>query len=203
MSDKPVIAVDLDDVVQPYQHPLFSAHVERFTGDEYPYEAHVSMHLAEVLPHITVEQELAIVHQVYDDPDFWGLLPYDNCYSSLSSLADHFTIVGVTSRPQSIADKTKQWLDQHLPNVFTDVIHVGLRSTAENKVTKLQIALELEAVAMIDDTRYHLLGCSDNGILGILVDHPWNRQEPEHPDFVRVSGWEEIYVRLLLLVPIY
>lgn len=193
MSSKPAIVVDIDDVLHPYNFPLFSEYVEKILGFPYPYEAMTIMYLSRQMPElVSVELEHEIVHMVYNDPRFWAQAPIAGSQDALLTLAQVTAIYAVTARPSAIADPTASYLEEHFPGVFREVIHIGLQGSKECQDTKLQHALRLGAVAMIDDTRHHLDGCADHAITGILFDHPWNRSFEDHPDFVRVFGWSEI-----------
>ena len=197
----PAIIVDIDDVLHAYGHPHFTRHVERVLGINYPYEERVHPYLNAMFPHVTKEQELEIVHMVYDDPEFWDDTPIPHSVEALQTLRQHFRVIAVTARPALISAKTRFWLNLHYIEVFQDdPIFIGLNGTAENVTTKLGHALAHEAVAMIDDTRHHLDGCAEAGITGFLFNRPWNRNDPDHADFIRVTDWREITEHLLQLV---
>jgi 5'(3')-deoxyribonucleotidase len=197
----PVIIVDIDDVLHAYGHPHFTKHVERVLGVSYPYEDRVHPYLNAMFPHVTKEQELEIVHMVYDDPEFWEDMPIPYSVEALQILRQHFHPIAVTARPAMISARTRMWLDLHHIEVFREEpIFIGLNGSAENVTTKLGHALAHEAVAMIDDTRHHLDGCAEAGIAGLLFDRPWNRNEPDHEDFIRVHDWREITEQLMRLV---
>ena len=202
MTTLPVIIVDIDDVLHAYGHPHFTKHVERALGISYPYEERVHPYLNSMFPHITKEQELEIVHMVYEDPEFWDDMPIQHSVEALQALAEHFCPVAVTARPSMISAKTSFWLNLHYVEIFQEEpIFIGLQGSLENVTTKLGHALARGAVAMIDDTRHNLDGCAEAGIQGLLFDRPWNRNDADHDDFIRVADWREVTEHLMKLVP--
>lgn len=202
MTTLPVIIADIDDVLHRFGHPHFTRHVERTLGVSYPYEDRIHPYLNAMFPDIAKEQELEIVHMVYDDPEFWQDTPIPHSVEALQTLQQHFRVVAVTARPEVISVQTKLWLNRHYAGVFQDEpIFIGLKGSAENVTTKLGHALAHDAVAMIDDTRHHLDGCAEEGITGLLFDRPWNRTNPDHADFIRVTNWRQITQQLMQLVP--
>ena len=200
MSDKPVVILDIDDVLQAFNHPHFTKQVERELGVSFPYEAHLDPYLMATFPHVTKERELEIVHMVYDDPEFWNANPMEGAKEAVEFLSTHFTLVPVTARPAITSDWTLAYHARHFPGQLDPPIFIGLTGSAENISTKLQHAVTRGAIAMVDDTRHNLDGCAEANIAGILRDHPWNCKHADHPDFTRVSTWEEITATLLSLV---
>lgn len=202
MDLRPVLVVDIDDVLHNYGHPHFTRHVERELSISYPYEGRVLPYLNLQHPEVSKETELTIVRMVYADVEFWEDSPIEDSVDVLTYLNRFFRIIAVTARPAYIREQTEAWLSLHFPGVFDELIFIGLKGSVENITTKLSHALTRQAVAMIDDTRHHLDGCAENDILGLLYDHPWNRPEPDHPDFVRVHNWLDIREALLELIGI-
>lgn len=188
----PVLVVDIDDVLHRYNHPHFCRHIYAETGVQIEYHEIVVPYLSDLLPAISVEREHELVHLVYRDELFWDDTPIEHSRRALAELSKRFCIIAVTARPESIRAQTEDWLNRHFPGVFSEFIFIGLKGSAENTTTKLEHAMRHGAYAMIDDARHHLSGCAEQGIKGVLFGQPWNEAEEQHPDFVRVVGWEMI-----------
>ncbi len=195
MPDRQILFSDVDDILHPFQHPRYAFHVERVTGYTYPYEQHRA-YACDALP-ITKEQELEAVYATYDDPLFWEQDPMAGSVDAITILAEHFRVIPITSRPIHIQAQSDQWLGDHFGGKLDPAIFVGLLGTSEYKVTKLDHAKKMGVVAICDDRRDHLLGCSAAGIQGFLFHRPWNKEEPDHEDFVRTNDWDLVLATLV------
>lgn len=194
---RPLVLLDLDDVLVDFHTP-FAATIAAMFGLNYSYAERTCYYASDFLP-ITKEQELQAVFATYDGAAIWNSPPFPHCRKHLERLVNEFDLAILTARPEQYKAATVQWSARHLPGLFSDdnVFHNGLLGTNERKLTKVERAVELGAIALVDDTRHNLEGCAAHRIQGVLFHHSWNEADSDHDDFIRARGWSEVAALLL------
>jgi uncharacterized HAD superfamily protein len=104
---------------------------------------------------------------------------------ALRLLEDEYRIVLVTSRHPDIVEKTRDWLR------LKDIPHDELIFNDSKHLTGHDFDY------FIEDNAEMALSLAESGTLTLLFDYPWNRSIAEHPNIVRVQGWEEILEELI------
>jgi uncharacterized HAD superfamily protein len=104
---------------------------------------------------------------------------------ALRLLRQEYRIVLVTSRHPDIVDKTRDWLqlkDIHYDQlIFNDAKH--------------RTGHDFDF--FVEDNAETALSLAETGIRTLLYDYPWNRSIGEHPNIMRVYGWQDVIAELM------
>lgn len=107
----------------------------------------------------------------------------------------------VTSRQDFLADETRRWLDLHYPSVFCGVAfgnHYNHASAV--KRSKPQMCADIDAALLIDDSLKYASQCAAAGIPVVLFgDYAWN-QGAVPSGVNRVSTWAGVAAHLEALL---
>lgn len=207
---KRIIAVDIDEVLA-----SFSASVVAFVNDKYNANMSVSDICSlrfDQLWNVSVEETNRRMDEFHDSVYFREQLsPVDEAaFHFLGVLKEKFELHVVTARKSKIENITRDWIETHYPNIFTD-IHFGNHyispeeieeSMAKGEVrhatkrSKSAICKEIGACLLIDDHLEYAIDCAEQKIPAILFgNYSWNRGviNPEHSAYItRVSKWAEV-----------
>ena len=192
---KPVLAVDVDDVLTPFAINF----LKRFN------EQHNTNHKHEDL------KSYSFIKDLYGTEDNDDVEPYitefihwaanngavidEAAVQALRKLEDHYEIVVITSRHPDVYETTKSWLQKQLPSLFKEVHFIRARGT---KTSKPQICQEIGAKILVDDHPDHLKDCARYGVQGLMFgDYFWNRDAELPTNVSRVKDWNEVLEVLL------
>jgi len=192
---KPLLAIDIDEVLFPLVPELAAYHNAQHGTSLAPADF-LSYDLDKVWGG-TVAEAVAKVNAFFA-VDHLHIEPIDGAFDSLKSLADHFRLVVITSRHDSLTDATHAWIERHFAGVFETVILAGNHHAGGDVKTKVSLCRELGAVALIDDSLRYVTECSDAGQRAILFgDYPWNQADELPQGVIRVADWEEVRAELM------
>lgn len=183
---KPIIAVDFDDVVADFNRPFATFHNQHF-NTAITYEDITQFNLCAVyqIDHDTfVERAMRFCHEHHDTIPVIG-----GTAETLRQLQDHFELHIVTSRSRSLKAITEQWLERHLPGLFSDAHFVNQHSH-QNEPKSIRCR-EIDAQLLIDDAWHHVADAAAADLPAILFDRPWN-QTPVPAGVVRTHDWEAV-----------
>ena len=194
---KPVLAIDIDEVLFPLVPELAAYHNAQH-GTSLAASDFVSYDLDKVWGG-TVADAVAKVNAFFA-VDHLHIEPIKGAIDSLRLLAEYFQLIVITSRHDSLTDATYAWIDRYFADLFETVILAGNHHAGGDVKTKVSLCRELGAVALIDDSLRYVLECSDVGQRAILFgDYPWNQADKLPEGVVRARDWNE--VKLLLMEP--
>lgn len=186
---KPVLAIDIDEVLFPLIPHLAAFHNTQH-GTSLVMADFNNYDLEKVWGG-TVAEAVAKVNAFFA-VDHLHIEPIDGAFDSLKSLADHFRLVVITSRHDSLTDATHAWIERHFAGVFETVILAGNHHAGGDVKSKVSLCRDLGAVALIDDSLRYVTECSDAGQRAILFgDYPWNQADELPQGVARVRSWEE------------
>jgi uncharacterized protein len=114
--------------------------------------------------------------------------PVEGAIDTITLLSKTNKLFIITSRPEKITEKTKEWVLRYLGGNI-DIIHSG--DFWGKKKSKLEICRELGVELMIEDHIKYSKECAENGVKVILIDKPWNK-DLNHDNITRVKSWKEI-----------
>lgn len=192
---KPVIAVDVDDVLAANAAGFLAFSNERWgtqlTIDDY------SEHWTDMwqVDHDEAERRSAIFHASGAVRHFAHDLSAEKV---LRKLAQSYTLVVITSRRLSIEKDTLAWLDEHFKGVFDKIHFAGIWDTEDTrearKQTKRDLCEKLGVQYLIDDHPKHCFAVADAGMTGLLFGaYKWNEHTGELPkNVVRVQDWQAV-----------
>lgn len=187
---KKTIAIDIDEVLFPFVEAFVVENNTKYKTDLTPedfftYEFHevLGLDIQE-----TFKRVYAVHHAGYDN-----YLPLDGSVDALGRLANSFDLVIVTARNPRFAEATGAWLDSHFGGIFNKMIAIGHPAEVSKPQAKAALCVELDAVALVDDSIKHVSRCEEYGIQGILFgDYPWNRYIDIPSSAVACKDWFEV-----------
>lgn len=219
---KPVIAVDVDDVLANFISALVLFHNHTYNTSLTPANFHsYDFH------HVwggTKEEANAKMDLFFESSYYYDVQPIPQAREALQILAQHFELHVVTARHNAIQESTRQFISTHYPNIFVEVHFGNMYMTDGTARKKSEICRAINAQLLIDDSLFHAMDCCNNGILSILFgNYAWNCNEPggyvvhtssreviphtngaPHTNIHRVTSWAEVVplISHLLQVPI-
>ncbi len=186
---RPLIAVDLDDTLRPWTHPLREWVAEQLGLHHLPYQTAPQVMLAEVFGCTrsdgnTFANRFAIEPAGRDHP------PFDDALPILTELKKSYDLIVVTARLRSLEAITREYLELHFPGIFTDVI---LASYQIDRTPKHVICKEIGARNIIDDRLTYVEEYAAAGMYPILFgDYPLNQAERLSGRVVRAASWRDV-----------
>jgi len=186
------IGIDIDEVVVEYVKRFLEL-CETNLNQKFSIAEISNFNMEEVLG-ISKEEADKIAKEFNDCQLFKELDFVEGAKESISILSKDNELFFITSRPSSIIEGTRDFLNKHLKVVDFEIYHsLGFRD-GEGK-TKADICKERGIKILIEDRRKYALDCAENGIKVFLMDKPWN-QNCGHENIIRVKNWKEILERL-------
>jgi uncharacterized HAD superfamily protein len=188
---KPIIAVDIDDVLVPHFQDL---------ADWYNGEYGTSLTLADNHPKdttnwgtATVEEAVRRVHRFYETDIFMHAQPVSEAKEVLRGLSRNYDLIAITARDTILEKATRDWLSEHFSELIREA-HFTPRYNLEGKNrTKAEVCSEVGAAYLIDDDLHNLLGALEVGTKGILfADFPWSQSDTLPDGIVRCKDWPAV-----------
>ena len=196
-----IIGVDLDDVLMD-TFPAFLAFCNQRYNEQFRVEQFVSFRYYGVWG-LTKEQGRARFIEFDSSESKKSIPPMPGAKEMIARLAQVHELHIITARPQEIAEGTHQWIEQHFPEVFTDVHFCSKNGGADYHRPKPLVCKELGAMLHIEDHPETAEQCAKEGIHVYLFDQPWNRHEFQETPLLaggifRFKGWKDEILRTLL-----
>lgn len=182
------IGIDLDDVIFEFAKEYFKL-VERKYGEKKEFSEITTYSFWEIL-NITKEQSIDLAYEIYNSEMFSSLELVENVKENLEQMFENMEIYFITSRDKSTEEKTRKNLELNFPGKEFNIIFSG-DFFGGNK-TKSEICEELGVKLMIEDNLTYAKSCADKGVKCILLNKPWNQENLEHDNIIRVENWNEI-----------
>lgn len=187
---RPVIVVDIDEVLARHNFALAQWHNEHF-GTNHTEDSYVTDQWSRIWGTDELETERRAA--LYQSHDVYANLPVvEGAKEVLAHLSKTHDLVVVTVRRQSAIDATHVWLDTHFPEIFKDVYFIHFWDK-QIKTTKADIARRLQAAYLIDDGLKHCTLAAQGGMHAFLFgDYTWNKAATLPVNVRRVRDWQEI-----------
>lgn len=131
---KPLVAVDLDEVLGAFVEALAQWHNTVF-GTKLTTADFRSYHFSDVWGG-TTEEAVAKVRDFYASNEFTGLSPLAAAFETLRQHSTFLRFAVVTSRQHVVADKTRAWLDRHFPGIFETIVFANHYGDAGSGTTR-------------------------------------------------------------------
>lgn len=192
---KPVIAVDVDEVLTPTQ-PALIEHHNQLHGTKLQLSDFHTYDFWEVWG--GTKEESIENFMLFTESDYFDRLPpMPGAMEVLTRLSHTYNLAIVTSRMHSLLAPTMKWLDLHYPKLFESVLlgNYGVKGLSQ---TKSEMCQQLGAKVLIDDSMHYAKECVDVGVQALLFgDYPWNQADELPEGVTRVKDWAEVE-RILL-----
>lgn len=180
------IAVDIDEVLVPHLFPLAKFHNKQLPTDrKYPYLFREVFNCSEA-------ESQKMIREFYDSKDFVELQPILRSQYALWQIAQENKVYAVTGRQQYVRTKTENWLNEHFPGVFHDLVMTN--SFTPKEVPKSTVCRSLGIHVIIDDNYDICKDCFKHNIdvINFIGDpvYPWCEEND-----ISIKSWEELIVR--------
>lgn len=185
-----VISVDFDDVVSTFNQSFVAFHNREFgTKIQFSDIQNYQLGLTYSVDETTIIKR--IMHFCHHYHDELGLI--EGAKEGLLLLGKTHELHIVTSRKEVLRDITEDWIERHLPGVFSGIHFTGSfgAQTISYKNAKSTVCLSLNTSILIEDALHHATDASANGVTTLLLDNPWN-QAPLPEGVIRVEDWRAI-----------
>lgn len=192
---KPIIAVDLDDVLASSAQSLVDFSNERWGTNLTVEDYNEDWSKMWQVDRKTEEERAVIVHG-----SGWAqsMPPHDAALEVLRRLKNRYELVIATSRVIKVHKETLAWLDRHYKGVFEAVHTSGIYDADitddTHRATKAQLIAEIGADYLIDDQLKHCLAVAEAGMEVVLFgDYAWNWYDGKLPRRVtRCADWAAV-----------
>jgi uncharacterized HAD superfamily protein len=193
VSKKPIIAVDIDDVLAAEAEFIIAYSNENW-GHSLSLEDYKE-NWGEMwgLDHDAVERRADTLHQT-DLVMMYRTI--DGAHQALLELKKNYDLIILTSRRRLIQAETSDWIAQNFGDIFDEIHYTGFWDTKDpggHLRTKGKLLEEIGADYVIDDQSKHCIAASECGIKAILFgDYAGNRSVKLPSDVVRCKNWKEV-----------
>lgn len=193
MKNKPIIAVDIDDVLS---HS--AADILRFSNKRWGH-AHTledfDEHLAKMWQ-ISQEEFEDRFREYIESGIMETYKPIAKAKEVLIDLSKRYSLISVTSRRAILLEMTERWIDTHYHGIFKQIVSSGIYGSSkkdEHLLTKADILVEVGADYLIDDQVKHCNGAAEKGVEALLFGgYPWNRSAEIVPGVTRADTWDDV-----------
>lgn len=190
---KPVIAVDLDDVLSAGAQGFVDFSNKRWgtnlSVDDF------TERWAEIWG-VDLEEEKRRANDIYESRIIKEYLRLDKSKAVLDKLSKDYKLVVLTSRVKRMEKDTLDWLDKHFGKTFEEVHFSGFYDNLTSKshlYTKAEISREIGADYLIDDQLKHCFAAAEAGLQALLFgDYNWNQANKLPPGVTRAKDWQEV-----------
>jgi uncharacterized HAD superfamily protein len=193
MSSRPLIALDIDDVLS---HS--AARVIAYTNERWGYTHTLedfTEHLATFWQVSETEAERRWAEYMAS-----GVMELYEAVADardvLEELAKRYRIIAVTSRREELLPLTERWLGVNYPDIVEKVVSskiYGKGHVNAATMTKAAVLQEIGAGYLIDDHPKHCNGAASVGVQAVLFGaYPWNHSIELAEGVVRCRDWRAV-----------
>lgn len=191
------IGIDFDDVLFSSREAVHSFHNKNY-GTNVCKEQMISYDLTEIWK-CTREEMHARIRDFFISNEHNQMEPIPGAIDAIHKLSVHHELFIITARPPEAEEMTKQLLSHFNKNgeisgikIFKKIHFTGT-ITGENIIlTKAEVCKSESIDIFIDDHDSNTTSVSLSGIPSLLLDQPWNRNEPLPNGVKRVYSWGDI-----------
>ena len=195
MTAKPIIAIDIDDVISETKEATRLWANQRANLDLQPHHYHVDEDYWAYYNRIWASHNVGdtlkfetFLAELVEDQTHVPLMA--GAAFAISQLRDQYDIILITARDPSLEISTKAWLKSHfdfeLPLYMSNnpIVKSGTQSKGE-------LCVKLGASVLIDDNVDNCQSAIDHGVEAILFgDYGWNARTPEKA--IRCADWPAV-----------
>lgn len=185
------IAIDADDVLLDTITIVNQFHNEKY-NTSFIHDDYVTFHFSDFLG-ISQEQIRENERLLYKSPLHSKMKTKEDAYQAIDYLSKEFGLSVITGRSPEFEEYLIATLARLFKqNHFERIYHVGNSQYNQLSQQKWELCEELSIPLLIDDFHGHLINASKEGIHGILMEMPWNKNITDFPPLVtRVRNWNE------------
>jgi uncharacterized HAD superfamily protein len=193
-----VICIDIDEVLAAYIVDLLLWHNAKY-GTSLRYADVWNYSLSKIWDCDHAEERKR-VNEFESDERMIAIKTIPGAVSGIKELAKQHTLIAVTSRQNAMRQVTRQWLQLHFGDSFSDVLFTDNDSFHTARFSKSQLCKDAGAALFVDDLHWHCQDCAEKGIPTVIFGHyPYNK-ENVHSSIKRVADWPELmaYIKQVL-----
>ena len=190
---KPIIAVDIDDVLV-NEAEFIIAYSNKHWGH--------SLSLSDYTEHWSelwqvemeeVERRAKELHQPGIKSKYRLI---EHAHKILSKLSREYELVILTSRRAAVKEESFEWVEQNFAGIFSQVRFTGFYDTLDKNrhmLTKGDVLVDMGATYLIDDQLKHCLGAAEAGINVVLFgEHKLPAETKLPSNVVRCANWQAV-----------
>lgn len=194
-NPKPVLAIDIDEVLVPFMQSFFQFHNAKY-GTKLKLTPDMDYHGVHREIGDTIEQFQRKIDSFVETESYRNGRPLAGAAQVIRRLKSRYELVVITARPESVRERTEQWVRVHFAETFAHVHFAELDQ--DNRLGKMGALRRTGASVLIDDNLSHLEEAAGEGIRGVLFgDYPWNQAVELPAGVMRVKDWREVERALL------
>lgn len=200
MDDRPIIAIDVDDVLAFHAEAFVEFSNQQWgTGlvvDDYDDDWAKVWRLDRETDEGIAEIERRAA--CFFDVCFADMGANRAALAALSDLSKRFDLIVVTARRLHTKADTHAWIHRHFPGIFLDdnIHYAGIWETVDPSSlhkTKKDILIAKRASYLIDDQPKHCNAAAESGMKALLFgDYAWNQSNEIRDGVVRVRDWASV-----------
>lgn len=188
---KPIIAVDVDEVLFPLMPTLIEFHNSRY-GTSFELDHMTSYHIQDLTGE-TEKQILVKFAEYLKTEHYTAGRPVDGAIEAIKQLKERYDLVLITARQSIYRGATEQFIDEHFGGLFDRLRYTHTLEKPDVRLSKFDICRELGAEALIDDGLHNISEVSEGGIEGILFgNYPWNQTDELPAGVTRCEHWPDV-----------
>jgi 5'(3')-deoxyribonucleotidase len=189
--NKPVIAVDIDEVLFPNVKVLLP-YFNKVSGTDVKAEQ-MKSYFIEDLTGESTESVLKKIEAHVKGSDYDDTETVEKAIESIKLLRQNYDLIVVTSRQVFWRGYTEKFLQKHFAGVFKDLHYTHTLEAPDSSRPKFEICKEIGAKYLIDDHLSNVTTCAENGIKAILFgDYPWNQTNKLPEGVTRCKDWPAV-----------
>jgi hypothetical protein len=193
MRLKMKIGVDIDEIVVEFVRGYLDLYNKKYNKN-IKFEDIFTYSLWKPLG-ISREEAFELADEYFFSESFDNIGLVQGVEEGIKKLNVTYELVFITSRPDSIKEKTEIFFKRIFPDLNLDIVYSSNSYSETNGKTKSEICKSQGVNVLIEDDINYALDCADKGIKVILLDKPWN-QGVEHENIIRVNNWNEILEKI-------
>lgn len=195
---KPVLAVDIDEVLAPFVEELARHH-----NNLHQTELELKHFFSYDFWHVwggTRDEAIAKVRYFHDSGASSDVKPFPEALAALRQIKNQYDLQIVTSRQLEYEELTRRWLERNFAGVFS-AAHFGNHYQEDITIkptNKSDLCKSIGANWLVDDSLVYARECAGKGIKVLLFgDYPWNQADELPEGVTRVKDWDEVLKVLL------
>lgn len=196
VSSKPVLAIDIDDVLAPMLYE-FVPWLEKRNGVKFKMYNGMSYFVEDQLNY-SHEQITEALDTFFNSDHYHALEPVEGALATIQRLKQKYEVVLVTARPNMLEVATERWLEHHFPKEFTNIHFVGSSIATKGHQTKTDVLKSVRAIALVDDSLKNIQDAAAIGLQAVLFgSYEWNHTDELPDGVIRAKNWAEVERALL------
>ena len=191
MIKKPIIAVDIDEVLSPFVLGLVDWHNRQY-GTNYQFNDFNTYEFHKVWGG-GIDEAIKKCCEHFETRG--AIQPIANALTVLTKLRENYDLIVVTSRMLQHKPQTYAWVNDYLPNLFQEIILCNHwdKEQKQPSMSKSTACRQLGAQYLIDDCIPYAMDAASAGITCLLFGaYPWNQQHLSHDAIHRVKDWVSV-----------